>query len=82
MGSCGFQCDIPHQWIEQRPVGLVSVYCDGVGCHVLCLRHDIPVRQHIGQIPLLHAGNVANDLRCLKVTLNPNKETNRHIHCL
>ena len=27
----------------------VSVYCDGVGCHVLCLRHDIPVWQHISQ---------------------------------
>ena len=27
----------------------VSVYCDGVGCHVLCLRHGIPVWQHIGQ---------------------------------
>ena len=26
-----------HQWIAQRQVGPVSVYCDGVGCHVLCL---------------------------------------------
>ena len=46
MGSCVFQCDVPHQWIAQRQVGPVSVYCDGVGCHVLCLRHGIPVWQH------------------------------------
>ena len=49
MGSCVFQCDVPHQWIAQRQVGPVSVYCGGVGCHVLCLRHGIPVWQHIGQ---------------------------------
>ena len=48
MGSCVFQCDIPHQWIAQ-PISPISVYCDGVRCHVLCLRHGIPVRQHIGQ---------------------------------
>ena len=50
MGSCVFQCDVPHQWIAQRQVAPVSVYCDGVGCHVLCLRHGISVLwQHIGQ---------------------------------
>ena len=38
-----------NQWIVQRQVGPVSVYCEGVGCHVLCLQHDIPVWQHIGQ---------------------------------
>ena len=27
----------------------MSVYCDGVRCHALCLRHGIPVWQHIGQ---------------------------------
>ena len=43
MGSCVFQCDVPHQWIAQRQVGPVSVYCDGVGCRVLCLRHGISV---------------------------------------
>ena len=48
MGSCVFQCDVPQQWIE-RQVGPVSVYCDRVGCHVLCLQHGIPVWQHIGQ---------------------------------
>ena len=35
MGSGVFQCDVPHQWIAQRQVGPVSVYCDRVGCHVL-----------------------------------------------
>ena len=58
--------------------GPVSVYCDGVGCHVLCLRHGIPVWQHIGtkyhcykQAPSWY------DLRCFKATLNPNKQTNK-----
>ena len=49
MGSCVFQCDVPHQRLAQRQVGPVSVYCDGVGCRVLCLRHGISVWQHIGQ---------------------------------
>ena len=47
MGSCVFQCDVPHQWRAQRQVG--PVYCDGVGCRVLCLWHGISVWQHIGQ---------------------------------
>ena len=54
MGSCVFQCDVPHQWIAQRQVSPVSVYCEGVGCHVLCLRHGIPVWQHIGQSTIAH----------------------------
>ena len=37
MGSCVFQFDVPCQWIAQRQVGPVSVYCDKMGCHVLCL---------------------------------------------
>ena len=49
MGSCVFQCDVPHQWIAQLQVGPVSVYCDGVGCRVLCLQNGISVWQHIGQ---------------------------------
>ena len=50
MGSCVFQCDVPHKWIAQQQVGPVSVYCVGMGCHVLCLRHGISVWQHIGQM--------------------------------
>ena len=49
MGNCLFQCDAPHQWISQRQVAIVSIYCDGVGCNVLCLRHGIYVWKHIGQ---------------------------------
>ena len=49
LGICVFQCDVPHIWIVQQQIGTVSVYCDEVGCHVLCLRHGIPVSQHIGQ---------------------------------
>ena len=43
MGSCVFQCDVLHHWIALRQVGPVSVYCDRVECHVLCLPHGIPV---------------------------------------
>ena len=49
MGRCVFHCYVPHQWIAQQQVGPVSVYCDGMGCHVLCLWHDIAVLQHIDQ---------------------------------
>ena len=49
IGSCVFQCDVPHQWIAQRQVGPVPVYCDWVGCRVLCLQHGISVWQYIGQ---------------------------------
>ena len=35
MGSCVFRCDVQHQWIAQRLVGRVSVYCDGVGWGVM-----------------------------------------------
>ena len=50
----------------------VSVHCEEVGCHVLCLRHGIPVWQHIGP-PSPY------DLRCIKPTLNPNKQTNKDL---
>ena len=49
MGSCGFQCNVLHQWISQRQVSPVSVYCDGVGCHTMFLLHCILVWQHNGQ---------------------------------
>ena len=48
LGSCVFQCDVPHQWIAQQQVGPVSVYCNGMGCHVLCLWHCTSVWQGIG----------------------------------
>ena len=43
-GSCFFPCNVPCQCITHRQVG--PDYCDGVGCHALCLRHGIPVWQH------------------------------------
>ena len=49
MGSCVFQCDVPHQCIAQRQVGPVSVHCDWEGCHALFLPHGFSVWQHIGQ---------------------------------
>ena len=82
MGSCVFHCDVPHQWIAQWQVGPMSVYCDGLWCHVLCLRHGISVWQHI--VTTATSRHCCDDLRCLKATLNPNKKTNRqtstHIH--
>ena len=42
MSSFVLLCVFPHQWIAQRQVSPMSVYCDRVGCHVLCLQHYIP----------------------------------------
>ena len=78
MGSCAFQCDVPHQWIAQRQVGPVSVYCDGVGCHVLCLRHGISECQHIGQSTTATSRHRCDMTGCLKAMLHPNKQTNSH----
>ena len=51
--------DYTHQSIARQHVGPMSIYCDGVGCHVLCLRLGI---LHCGstmvKIPLLQAGTV------------------------
>ena len=76
MGSFVFHCDVPHQWIAQRQVGPVSVYCDGLGCHVLCLWHGIPMWQHIGQsttVTSRHRRDMTSDV---KAKLNHNKQTN------
>ena len=74
MGSCVglFQRDVPHQWIAQRQVGPVGVYCDGVVCHVLYLWHDILEWQHNGQ-----SGTATSRHRrdMTSATLNPNKQT-------
>ena len=35
-----------YPWKAQWQVGTVFVYCDGVGRRVLCLRNDIPMKQH------------------------------------
>ena len=72
MGSCVFQCDVPHPWIAQRQVSPVSVYCDGVGCHVLCLRHGIPVWQHTGQSTTATSRHCRDMTSDVKATLNLN----------
>ena len=73
MGSCVFQCDIPHQWIAQRQVGPVSVYCDGMGCHVVSAAWHSCVAAHWSKYHCYKQAPSQYDLRCLKATLNPNK---------
>ena len=73
MGSCVFPCDVPHQWMAQRQVGPVCVYCDGVVCHVLCLRHGIFWAAHWSKYYCYKQAPSRYDLRCFKAMLNPNK---------
>ena len=78
-GRSVFQCNFPHQWIALQQVFTVSVYCDWVGCHVLCLRHAIPVWQHNSQRTTAtrrHCRDMTSDV---KATLNPNNQTNKII---
>ena len=76
MGSCVFQCDVPHKCIAHTQVGPVSVYCDGVWCHVLCLQQGIPVWQHIGKSTMLQVGTVAIWPQMFKSDVKP-KQTNK-----
>ena len=58
--------------------GLIPVYCDGVVCHVLCLRHGIPVSEHIGQ------STNATSRRCRDMTSDismPHKTQNKTSFC-
>ena len=51
--------DHTHQLIAQRQGGPVYVYCDEVGCHVLCLRHGIlQCGSTLVKVPLLQTGTV------------------------
>ena len=74
MGSCVFQCDVPLK--AHRQVGPVSVYCEGIGCHVLCLRHGIPVWQHIGQSTTAATRHRRNMTQMFEKTVNSNKQIN------
>ena len=78
MGSCVFQCNVPHQWIAQRQVSPVSVYCDGVGCRVHHMKH------HIGQITTAtsrHRRDMTSDIRagvcrpCVETELTATKNS-------
>ena len=54
-------------------------YCDGVGCHVLCLRHGNPVWQHIRQSTTAtsrHRRDMTSDVQKRRLT---NKQTNKQI---
>ena len=58
--SCCVQCYVPTQWISQRQVGTVSVYCDGVGCHILW--------KNIGQSTTTtcrYRHNIASDVKAM-----------------
>ena len=57
---------------------LVSVYCNGVECHVLCLWHGNSLLQHIGQSTTAtnrHCRDMTSDEKAM---LKPNKQTNFH----
>ena len=54
----------------------ISIYCDGIGCRVLCLRHDISVGQHIGQRTTAtsrHHRDMTSDVKT--------KQTNKLFRC-
>ena len=65
MGSFVFQCDVPHQWIAQRQVGPVSVYCDRVVCHVLCILWWDMVSCPVS----VHCEGLGYDVLCLYTTV-------------
>ena len=63
MGSCVFQCDVPHQCILWR---------GGVSCPVSAAWHSC-VASHWSKYHCYKQASSWYDLRCLKATLNPNK---------
>ena len=63
MDSCVFQCDVPHQWIAQRQVGPVSVYCGlytvtGWGVVSCVCGMTFLCGSTLVKVPLLQAGTV------------------------
>ena len=76
MGSCVFQFDVPHQWIAQRQVDPVSVYCDRVG--VTC---PVSAAWHSCVAPLLQAGTITIWPQMFKSDVKP-KQTNKLIDAL
>ena len=64
--------------------GPVSVYCDGVGYHVLCLWHGIPVSMaaHWSKHHCFKQAPSRFHLRCLKAMFNPNKQIIKHRFCV
>ena len=72
IGSCVFQCDVPHQWIAQPRVGHVSVYCDRMTWHP-CVAAHWSKYHYYKQAPSRY------DLGCLSdVKPQENTATGRH----
>ena len=77
MGSCVPQCDVPHQWIAQRQRPRVCIlWRRGVSYPVSAAWHSC-VAAHWSKYQCYKQAPSFYDLRCLKVTLNPNKQTNQ-----
>ena len=57
----------------------VSVYCDGVGCHALRLRHGILVWQHIGQSTTTSSRHRRDMTSDVKTTLNPTNNLTKNV---
>ena len=75
MGSCVFQCGVPHQWIVQQQVGPVSVYTvTGWGVMSCVCGMAFCVAAHWSKYHCYEQAPSRYDLRCLQATLNPNKQ--------
>ena len=69
-----FQCDACSTSMDSTTTGRpVSVYSDGMGCHVLCLWHGIPVWQHIGQITTATSRHRRDMTHMFKSNVKPQK---------
>ena len=69
-GNCGFQCAIPHQWIAQWQVSNVSEVCD---------RWHFSVAAQWSKYHCYKQAPSRYDLKCLKATLNPNKQRKQNL---
>ena len=79
MGSCVFQCEVPHRWIAQRQVWfrVCILWRGGVSCPVSAACHSC-VAAHWSKYHCYKQAPSWYDLRCFKATLNPNKQTNKN----
>ena len=58
MGSCVFQCAIPHKWKAQWQVGPVSVFCAGMSVMSCVYNMTFLCGSTFVKVPLLQAGTV------------------------
>ena len=76
IGSCVFQCDVPHQWCNTatgQPCVCI-LWRGGVSCLVSAAWHFC-VAAHWSKYHCYKQAPSWYDLRFLKATLNPNKQT-------